>query len=269
MTWLRDWSRREGVTVRILCLPPAGGGAHLYRHWPRRLPRHIGVVAVELPGHGSRVAEPPLHSTAELLTSGLRDEVETLLDRPLVVFGHSMGAVLGFDLCRALRRSAGWRPPGLVVAGSDAPDTLVHKDYASRMTDEGITRFLRTMGGTPEAILCNEDYLAMLRPVIRADLTVLAGRVPVAGPALGCPVRVYLGREDSSVTLDRVFGWAVEGGGDFAIRTFPGTHFFVQESEDLVLDRLQQDVREWLRAVGGDLPDPPLAVLESSAPSLM
>jgi surfactin synthase thioesterase subunit len=269
MSWLRDWSRGDGVTMRILCLPPAGGGAHLYRHWPRRLPRHIGVVAVELPGHGSRVAEPPLHSITELLADGLCTEVETLLDLPMVVFGHSMGAVVGFDLCRALRRALGWRPAGLVVAGCDAPDTLVHKDYASQMTDAGITGFLRSRGGTPEAILGKEEYLAMLRPVIRADLTALAGRLPAAEPPLACPVRVYQGREDPSVSPERLYGWAVEGDGDFAICSFPGGHFFVQESVEQVLARLEKDIREWQRSTGTAIPDSRSAVPRYGAPTLM
>jgi surfactin synthase thioesterase subunit len=268
MTWLRDWSRSDDVAVRVLCLPPAGGGAHVYRRWPDRLPGHIGVVAVELPGHGSRLRETPLQSLPDLVGSGLRDEVTALLDRPLVIFGHSMGAVVGFELCRAIRRGRDWRPTGLVAAGCDAPDTLVHKDYAGRMTDEGLFRFLRDMGGTPTAILADEEYLSMLRPILRADLTALANRVPVSETPLACPVRAYLGDADASVTIERVCGWAPESGGDFAIRTFPGTHFFVQEAEELVLDRLQHDIREWLRgtaatrtAVGG--------TREHSAPSLL
>jgi pyochelin biosynthesis protein PchC len=268
VNWLRDWSGSDDVAVRVLCLPPAGGGAHLYRRWPDRLPAHIGVVAVELPGHGSRLRETPLTSLPELVNGGLLDEVTRLLDRPLVVFGHSMGAVVAFELCRAIRRGCEWRPAGLVVAGCDGPDALVHKDYAGRMTDDGLFRFLRDMGGTPSAILANEQYLAMLRPILRADLTALANRLPVSEPALCCPVRAYLGGDDASVNIERVCGWARESGGDFAIRTFPGTHFFVQEAEELVLDRLQHDIREWLRGAAAWNPDH-RAVRVGSAPSLL
>jgi surfactin synthase thioesterase subunit len=268
--WLRDWSRRADVKVRVLCLPPAGGGAHVYRRWPDRLPSHVGVVAVELPGHGSRMAEPPVTSLDELVR-GLRDEVESLLDTPMVVFGHSMGAIVGFELCRVIRRGRDWRPAGFVAAGCDAPDTLVRKEYAGRMTDAGIARFLRDMGGTPAAILGNEKYLAMLRPVIRADLMVLAGRLPVAERPLGCPVRVYLGSEDRTMTTEAACGWAPESAGNFAIHTFPGSHFFVQESEELVLDRLQHDIREWLRGPSTAQPPPDyrIGAPESSAPSLL
>jgi surfactin synthase thioesterase subunit len=268
VTWLRDWSRSDDIAVRVLCLPPAGGGAHVYRRWPDRLPGHIGVVAVELPGHGSRLREAPLTSLPDLVNGGLQDEVTELLDRPLVVFGHSMGAVVGFELCRSIRRGRDWRPAGFVAAGCDAPDTLVHKDYVGRMTDEGLLRFLRDMGGTPSAILGNEEYLAMLRPILRADLTALAGRVPVSEPPLGCPVRAYLGSADGSVTLERVCGWAPESGGDFAIRSFPGTHFFVQEAEERVLDRLQHDIREWLRGTAVSYPDH-RGAREVSVPSLL
>ncbi|GAA2736490.1 thioesterase II family protein [Actinocorallia aurantiaca] len=246
MVWLRNWSRDEDPAARLLCLPPAGGGAHLYRRWPERLPAEIGVVAVELPGHGSRLGEDPLTGLAELVDGGLHDEVEELLDRPLVVFGHSMGAVVGFELCRALRRRRAWRPAGFVAAACEAPDVLHTRDYTGRMTDEGITRFLTATGGTPAAILENETFLDMLRPVIRADLGMLRARRHTAEEPLGCPVRVYLGATDPTIDPAKAARWAAESGGDHRVQVFPGGHFFTRESEPIVLSRLKHDLRHLL-----------------------
>jgi surfactin synthase thioesterase subunit len=243
MAWLRDWSRDDDPAVRLLCLPPAGGAAHLYRRWPGLLPADIGVVAVELPGHGSRMGEPPCTDLAELVGGELLAQAEQLLDRPLVVFGHSMGAVVGFELCRALRRRRDWRPTGFVAAGCEAPSLLHTRDYAGRMTDAGVIRFLRDAGGTPASILDNPEFLDMLRPVVRADLGMLRDRVHEPDPALDCPVRVYLGALDATIDPAKARVWQQESSGDYAEQVFPGGHFFTQEAEAIVVARLRHDVR--------------------------
>lgn len=242
MAWLRDWSRHEDPAVRLLCLPPAGGAAHLYRRWPTLLPDDIGVLAVELPGHGSRMREAPCTELAELV-DGLAAEVEQQLDRPLVVFGHSMGAAVGYELCRELHRRHGWRPAGFVAAGCEAPSLLHTRDYTGRMTDAGISRFLRDAGGTPAAILDNPEFLELLRPIVRADLGILRDRVHDGDQGLDCPVRVYLGALDATIDPAKARVWQQESSGDYAEQVFPGGHFFTQESEAIVVARLRHDVR--------------------------
>ncbi|SEG84363.1 Surfactin synthase thioesterase subunit [Actinacidiphila yanglinensis] len=245
--WLRDWSMDDQVELRVLCLPPAGGSSRLYRRWPHLLPPHVGVVSVELPGRGTR-ADEPAATTLEQIVPPLSRAAAGLLDRPLVVFGHSMGGAVGAELVRELRRSAGLVPDLLVAAGCEPPRSPRRKDDVDRLTDAGLRDFLAQAGGTPQELLANEEYLRMLMPVLRADLTVLAGR-PVApqAPPLDCPVRVYLGADDRSVSQERAARWQDESDGDFQIRIFPGGHFFVQESTDLVLARLGQDVAQVLR----------------------
>ena len=243
MTWLRNWSRTGDPRVHLLCLAPAGGAAHLYRRWPGLLPAEVGVVAVELPGHGSRMAEPPCTDLAELVGGGLYDEVTALLDRPLVVFGHSMGAVVGFELFQALRRRRDWRPAGFVAAGCEAPSLLHTRDYASKMTDDGVVRFLDDAGGTPAAVMANPAFLDVLRPLLRADLGMLRARTHRPDPALDCPVRVYLGATDATIDPAKAGQWRIEGDDDYAEHVFPGGHFFTQEAEAIVLARLRHDIR--------------------------
>ncbi|WP_326786381.1 thioesterase II family protein [Streptomyces sp. NBC_00151] len=241
MTWLRDWSHGEDAVLRVLCLPPAGASAHIYRRWAQLLPREIGVVAAELPGHGSRLAEPPV-TTMEAILGPLCEEAATLTDLPLVVFGHSMGATLGAELCRTMRRELGGAPQMLIAAACEAPRAVPRKDYAPWLTEQGTLDFLFRMGGTPDELLANDEYLRMLLPVLRADLTVLAGPRPEDDRPLGCPVRVYLGERDSGVKPERAAEWRAESNGDYAVRTFTAGHFFVQEQVDDVLTQLCADL---------------------------
>jgi surfactin synthase thioesterase subunit len=248
--WLHDWSHGDDVALRVLCLPPAGGGAQLYRRWPRLLPPHVGVVAAELPGRGTRLAERPVTDLAGIVEP-LGAAVAPLLDRPLVIFGHSMGGTIGAELCRVLRRRTGQRPAMLVAAGCEPPHAAKKRDYSAWLTEDGIRRFLAEMGGTPPELLANEEYMGLLTPVLRADLTVLAGRRQEATAAeLGCAVRAYRGRQDRSVHPDRVARWREASDGDFRLTTFPGGHFFVQESASHVLARLAQDLAHALARAG-------------------
>ncbi|MEU7602684.1 alpha/beta fold hydrolase [Streptomyces sp. NPDC040724] len=253
MTWLRDWSHSEHVALRVLCLPGAGTAAHTFRRWTRLLPPDIGVVAVELPGRGSRFAEPAVHSMEEILRP-LSEEVAALADRPLVVFGHSMGAVVGAELCRTLGRERGFTPDLVIAAACEAPRLPPRKDYARWLTDEGILHFLREMDGTPPELLADADYMRMLVPAVRADLTVLATRPPAEDRPLGCPVRVYLGDSDTGVHPDRAAHWRAESNGDFATHTFASGHFFIQDKVTEVVERLRADVAATLGAAAPPRP---------------
>jgi surfactin synthase thioesterase subunit len=257
--WLRDWSRSDEVALRLLCLPPAGGSANLFRRWPQLLPAHVGVVAVELAGRGTRMSEPPQTELSGIIEP-LSAAVARLLDRPLVIFGHSMGATLGSELCRHLYQRTGRHPRMLVAAGCEPPHLVAKRDYTAWLTDEGLTRFLTEMGGTPAALLANEEYMRLMTPVIRADLSVLAGRRPdPCTPALGCAVRAYLGDADRSVKPAGAAQWRALSNGDFSLSTFPGSHFFVQEAADQVIARLSQDIAHAVRPAGTTTPTPALA----------
>lgn len=252
MTWLRDWSHGDDVALRVLCLPPAGAAAHIYRRWPQLLPPDIAVVAVELPGHGSRLSEPPLTRMADILRP-LAAEAAALADRPLVVFGHSMGGTLGAELIRVLRREHGVRPSLMVAAACEAPRREPRKDYAPWLTEDGVLDFLHRMGGTPPELLADDDYLGMLLPVLRADLTMLSGPRPADDRPLDCPVRLYLGDRDPGVHPERAAAWRAESDGDFAVQTFDAGHFFVQERPGEVLRRLRADISH-LRVPAGRRP---------------
>ncbi|MBW5251543.1 MULTISPECIES: thioesterase II family protein [Streptomyces] len=249
LTWLRDWSHGEQVTLRVLCLPGAGTAAHTYRRWSQLLPADIGVVAVELPGHGSRLSEPPVLTVREILEP-LAEEVAALADRPLVIFGHSMGAAVGAELARLLRRERGITPALLIAAAREAPRPARDRDYTKWLSEDGARAFLREMGGTPPELLGNEDYVALMLPPLRADLAVLAGPWPEDDRPLDCPVRVYLGDSDTGVRPEEAAGWRAESNGDFAVHTFDSGHFFVHDRTAEVLARLCADVTDTIGSPG-------------------
>lgn len=234
----------------LLCLPPGGGSARLFKEWARLLPEGLGVAALELPGHGGRLAEPPA-ARFEDAVAELVDAATPLLERPVMLFGHSMGAVLALDLAYELRARRGWSPVALVVAASEPPGQQSASETSSEASDEELVTWLRGLGGMSEELLASREFLDELLPALRADLDLVERRTPRAEPPLGCPLHVYLGEQDPTVegpVAER--RWATHTTRAQPPRTFPGGHFFVQESAELVLAALAEDANA---AVGGRL----------------
>nr|CTQ99006.1 Thioesterase in siderophore biosynthesis gene cluster [Kibdelosporangium sp. MJ126-NF4] len=232
----------DDPAAHLLCFPAAGCGPQVFRRWARLLPGHIGLSVVELPGHGARLSEPPLKSVAEVVGGPLAAEVRRLLTRPLVFFGHSMGALVALELSRALGQADGWCPALFVAAACAEPGAEHVPPGASGMSDAAVVDFLRMSGGTSENILAVQEYRDLLVPVVRADLGMVAGHRFADGPSLKCPVRVYVGAADPTMTMAEGAGWAAQSSGDSVVRVFDGGHFFFQEDEQAVIARLREDI---------------------------
>ncbi|NEB76735.1 hypothetical protein G3I40_16115, partial [Streptomyces sp. SID14478] len=157
------------------------------------------------------------------------------------------------DLAHELRARRGVEPLALIAAAGEPPERRVERQAAisSGAADEELVRWLRDLNGTPEELLASREYLAELLPRLRADLGLLERRVPRARQPLDCPVHVYLGAQDPMVDGPAAQrGWAAHTTREQPPRTFPGGHFFVQESAELVLAALAEDADA---AVGGRL----------------
>lgn len=237
--WLRELTRRGDIAARVLCLPPAGAGAASFRSWAAELPDWLGAIALELPGHGVRAREQPLTEAADVLDDALLAELADFGDRPLVLFGFSMGGLLGLALGRALSRAG--RPPALLVAAACEGPANVAVPAAGGPSDEEIVAMLREHSSTPAEMLENPDYLRYLIPVLRADVTLSAS---LAGPGepLSCPILSYLGQHDASVPAAAAESWAECTTGGFGTRRFPGGHFFVLERAGEVVRQLVADI---------------------------
>ncbi|MFE1265151.1 thioesterase II family protein [Streptomyces albogriseolus] len=249
MNALRVWSKTDEVRMWLLCLPPGGGEARLYKDWAGRLPEGLGVAALELPGRGGRKSEP-WAASAEDAVADFADAAAPLLERPVLLFGHSMGAVLALDLAHELRARHGRQPLALIAAASELSQRR-GPEISPDASDEELVRWLRDLGGTPEELLAGPEYLTELLPVLRADLRVVTHRPRRATPPLDCPVHVYLGERDPMVDgLAARRDWAAHTTCEQPPRTFAGGHFFVQESAGAVLAALADDADA---AVGGRL----------------
>ncbi|WP_438283993.1 thioesterase II family protein [Pseudomonas alabamensis] len=225
--------------LNLLCLPYSGASAMVYSRWRRTLPAWVRVTPVELPGRGARLGEP-LQTDLAALARQLAEEVRHHAQPPYAVLGHSLGALLAFELVYALRALGCPPPVALFASGTAAPTRREGYDGANwrePKSDAELIDELRTLQGTPEEVLANEELMSLTLPVLRADF-LLCGRYAYRQrPLLQCPVHVFGGEQDKANEA-QLRAWGQESAGDFSLSLFPGGHFFIHEQEADVLGAL-------------------------------
>lgn len=214
--------------MQLFCLPHAGAGASAYRHWPQLLPPTVDLVPIQLPGREARFAEPPARTAAEVVDGVL----EPLLDRisgPFALFGHSMGALLSYELAHALADRG--RPPAhLFVSGYAAPQRIRPTGgIVHLLPDDELLEHLEYLEGTPPEVLASPELLRLLLPVCRNDFGLCETHVFRPRPPLRIPVTALAGVADRGAPPAEVEAWRELTTGDFVHRSFPGGHFYLLE----------------------------------------
>lgn len=227
------------TTLNLLCLPYSGASAMVYSRWRRKLPAWLQVRPVELPGRGARMAEP-LQTDLQALARQLAGEQRLATAAPYALLGHSLGALLAFELAHELK-ALGCPPPlALFACGTAAPTRREGYDgenWREPKSDEALKSELRTLNGTPEEVLANDELMSLTLPILRADF-LLCGRYAYRQrPTLGCPLHV-LGGDADRASQAQLLAWGRETHGHFSLRMFPGGHFFIHEHEEPVLGEL-------------------------------
>jgi medium-chain acyl-[acyl-carrier-protein] hydrolase len=225
--------------LRLVCFPYAGGGASAYWRWAAALPAGIELAAVTLPGREARFDEPPHESLAVLLPE-LLDALGPY-QRPVAFFGHSMGALIAFELCRALARDGLPAPRALVVSGRRAPHLPAPAGSSDDLSDPALCAQLRAYGGTSDEVFAEPALLELVLPTFRADLVLAAGYRYRPAPPLETPIIAYGGVEDAETSAAEIAGWAEHTSAGFDSRFFPGGHSFPFEG-DGVVQRLGADL---------------------------
>ncbi|MFF1903677.1 thioesterase II family protein [Kitasatospora sp. NPDC058218] len=210
--------------VRLVAFPHAGGAASYWFPLSEELAPTVETLAIQYPGRQDRHNEVPLRSMPELADRAF----EALLDwadRPLVLFGHSLGSVLAFEVARRLQ-ATGRTPAHLFASGYPAPSRLRGGDV-HRRGDEGIIEELRTVGGTDPVWLENDEFMASVLPALRADYTAIETHERGDG-VLDCPLTMLTGDDDPHTTVDEAKAWGEHTSAAFDLRVFPGGHFYLE-----------------------------------------
>jgi medium-chain acyl-[acyl-carrier-protein] hydrolase len=237
-TWVHAPVPRRQAQRRLFCFPYAGGGASIYRDWGAHLPPDIELCAVRLPGREGRFSEPMLHALEPLLAQ-LVDALLPAMDRPFALFGHSLGALVAFELARALRARGLPTPLHVFVSGRRAPHLPesrdLHEPPLSTLPDAELIAQLRRLEGTPDEVLSAPELLALMLPMLRADFAISESYEHRPGAPLDCPITAFGGLEDKDTGRDSIAAWSVHTRGDFTMHVLPGGHFFLHTMHSSIL----------------------------------
>jgi medium-chain acyl-[acyl-carrier-protein] hydrolase len=240
-SWLICLRHQPDARLRLFCFPYAGGAAVAYRGWPEGLPASIEVWAIQPPGRGARLKET-CYLRINPLIQDLFTAIVPFLDVPFAFFGHSLGALVAFELTRILRRESSLLPARLFVSGCAAPQLLDHELAVSKLPDDEFLERLRILDGTPPQVLENKELLQVFLPTIRADYSVYESYAYAEENDLDTEISIYGGMQDKDVSLEQLEGWRSHTTAPAQLKMFPGGHFFVQTSQALLLRSVAQDL---------------------------
>lgn len=230
--WCRRYRPARNPSARLICLPHAGGSATFFVPVAAALSPGVDVVAIQYPGRQERRREDPIDDIHILA-----DRIHTIISRqpelPVTLFGHSMGAILAFELARRLEAS-GHPPERVFASGRRAPST--HRDETVHHRDDaGIMAEMRALNGTASSVLGDQDMMRAILPALRADYRAAETYRCSPQTAVSCPITVLTGDSDPKTTLAEANAWASHTTGLFDVQVFPGGHFFLTDHADQII----------------------------------
>ena len=227
------------ANIRLFCFPYAGASAQIFRGWQDRLPSEIEVSPVHLPGRGRRSREKAFTELLPL-AEVLADALLSHTDKPYALFGHSIGAIIAFELARVLRHEGGPLPLHLFVSGCRAPQLTCTRHRTYDLPSAELVRRLRRLNGTPATILESPAMLEFFLPVIRADLQMVQTYSYVVEPPLSCPISAFGGLQDFDEPPEMLSAWCEQTTSSFHLQMFAGDHFFLQSEQGDLLQAISQ-----------------------------
>lgn len=240
--WFNNFSKNIGAPYRLFVFPFAGGSSSIYRSWAARFPG-IEVMAVCLPGRETRIEERPLDSMPALMQQ-LVPQIAPFLDRPFAFFGHSMGALMAFDLTRQLARSGLPQPDQLFLSAFHAPEHLSGRKTLHTLPDRDFLRHLIQYGGMPPAVLEAPELLRLMLPVMRADFSMIETFELGVFPPVSMEIISFCGSEDHAAPHQDMLGWRDHTAAAFSLTTLPGGHFFLKTAENQLLQLLATSLEQ-------------------------
>jgi len=234
--WLVRHRPQPRADLSLICFPYAGGSSAIFRPWAEALGQRFDVCAVQLPGRGSRQLETPLTELSNIVEA-LAEALRPCWQKPFAFFGHSMGAMIAFELARRLRDEGAPRPRHLFVSGRRAPQWPSTKPPTHDLPEPEFIEHLRGLNGTPAELLANPELMQLMLPALRADFAVCQNYAYRPEPPLECPISVFGGLGDST-DREMLEDWREQTRAAFSLHMFPGDHFFLHTSRHLLLSTI-------------------------------
>jgi medium-chain acyl-[acyl-carrier-protein] hydrolase len=229
-SWIVCAQPRSKARLRLYCLPYAGSGAAGFRGWPDHLPENVEVRCIQPPGRERRLWEPAFDRMAPLVDAAA-NALEHDFGAPYAFFGHSMGALIAFELTRELRRRSAPQPVRLFASGYRAPHVRESLPSVRGLDDEAFVREVdRRYGAIPREVRENRELMELLLPGLRSDISICETYRYRHDEPLECPIEVFGGIDDHLDMAD-LEAWREHTRGTFGLTMLPGGHFFLKTAQ--------------------------------------
>jgi medium-chain acyl-[acyl-carrier-protein] hydrolase len=248
--WAVRLRPKQRPLLRLFCFPYSGAGASAFNAWHAAFPEEIEIVAVEYPGHGQRLAEP-LSREMNLLVDAASEGLLPLLDLPFAFFGHSLGALVAFEVARTLSKRAGLLPAALFLSGHSAPHIQPREESIANLPDDELVQRICQLNGTADHLLDLPEMRELFLPIFRADFSMCDAYTCRAEDPLLCPIFVCGGVSDPYVPMEDLAQWYNHAARHFECRLFPGDHFYLHASRPALLSYVIQQVLASLSTARG------------------
>jgi len=212
--------------ITLFCLPFAGGNFYAYRDFEKYTADFIHIQAIDIPGHGRRMKEPlqyDIYDIADDIFFQIKDE----LTRPYAIYGHSMGALLGYLVTEIIFEKELPMPQHLFLSGRYGPATPnKEKDWHLLPREEFIRKVGGEYGGIPPEVAAEKELMDMFIPIMRADFQAHSEYQYQTPQKLDVPVSVFIGANEN-ITYEEASQWQEITTQSVSVQVFPGKHFFV------------------------------------------
>jgi surfactin synthase thioesterase subunit len=239
MKWIEYLKVNPDCDLRIFCFHYAGGSASMFFPWCKSLPEYVELAAIQWPGRESRFGET-LVTSMHAIIQDLFEEFKLLLDKPFIVFGHSIGAIASFELAMKLYNCSVRLPEHLIVSGCRAPHLPLRRKPISNLSDDKLISELMHFNGTPKEIFAHKESVELFLPIIRADFTVSETYNYLKEEPLPVKITAIHGQNDTIVCEADVEAWAKHTTDEFRKFTIRGDHFFIKSAQDDLINIINQ-----------------------------
>lgn len=232
--WLTPLYREQNDHLRLIFFPHAGGGASTFYPWSRVLPAGISSYAVQLPGRETRIRDT-LHWQMQSVVQALTNALPPFLDQPFIFWGHSMGALLAYEVAQKLQQVLK-TPRRLIVSGCNAPHIPYLDPQIHQLPEAEFIAALQELNGTPSAVLQNAELRDLILPALRADFQIVETYTYQESQPLNCPITVLDGLEDDKTNEADLQEWQKHTSQLLEMFTFPGDHFFLYDRQPALVE---------------------------------
>lgn len=236
--WISIPKVAKDAKIRVFFFPFAGGGAGIYYQWAKDFPSNIEVCCVNLAGREKRFLEKAESNFSNLI-SDLYRAILPYTNKPFAFFGHSMGALISYELAILFRKNSNILPSCLFLSARSAPHIKHNQEHIHNLPDDlFVERLHKRYNGIPSVIMSEKDLLNLFLPTLRADIKMVELHEHKEKEALSCPIVAFCGSEDNIATKENVSSWKDYTLSNFDIEIIEGDHFFINTSKSIIINKI-------------------------------